>query len=80
MHSLIVPIQLFPTSQRDIPGSPRRKNTREDGGRTAIRWGGGEKKRRGRKGLWPLQIVSPCFSFFQGEGNWKKNIQRGKLK
>lgn len=68
MHSLIVPIQLFPTSQRDIPGSPRRKNTREDGGRTAIRWGGGEKKKGGEEkdcGLCKLSLL--VFLFFKGK-------------
>lgn len=78
MHSLIVPIQLFPTSQRDIPfqrvlrGGRIRGKTVE----LAIRWG--EEKKKERKGSRPANCLS-SFLFLLG-GNRKKNIQRGKLK
>lgn len=78
MHSLIVPIQLFPTSQRDIPfqrvlrGGRIRGKTVE----LAIRWG--EEKKKERKGSRPANCLS-SFLFPLG-GNRKKNIQRGKLK
>lgn len=78
MHSLIVPIQLFPTSQRDIPfqrvlrGGRIRGKTVE----LAIRWR--EEKKKERKGSRPANCLS-SFLFPLG-GNRKKNIQRGKLK
>lgn len=71
MHSLIVPIQLFPTSQRDIPFQRVLSSAEELRGKTvelgdSMERGKGKKKGRGKKrivvGL--LQIVSPCFPFF----------------
>lgn len=80
VHSLIVPIQLFPTSQRDIPGSPRRKNTREDGGRTAIRWGGGEKKKEGKKRIVASANCLSLFFFFSRGRKLEEKYSARKIK
>lgn len=80
MHSLIVPIQLFPTSQRDIPGSPRRKNTREDGGRTAIRWGGGKKKKEGKKRIVASANCLSLFFFFSRGRKLEEKYSARKIK
>lgn len=81
MHSLIVPIQLFPTSQRDIPGSPRRKNTREDGGRTAIRWG---RRGGGREGKKRIVASANCglslFFFFSRGRKLEEKYSARKIK
>lgn len=68
MHSLIVPIQLFPTSQRDIPFQRVLSSAEELRGKTvelgdSMERGRGKKKEEERKGLL-LEIVSPCFPFF----------------
>lgn len=91
MHSLIVPIQLFPTSQRDIPFQRVLSSAEELRGKTvelgdSMERGRGKKKEEERKGLLLaccklslLVFLFFCF-FWEGGGNCKKNIQRGKLK
>lgn len=71
VHSLIVPIQLFPTSQRDIPfqrvlrGGRIRGKTVE----LAIRWGKGEKKKKkGKKRIVACKLSLLVFSFFFWRG------------
>lgn len=82
MHSLIVPIQLFPTSQRDIPtGSPRRKNTREDGG-TGDSMGGGEKKGKKRIAACKLSLLVSLSSGGKSQEKysaWKIKARGGRM-
>lgn len=65
MHSLIVPIQLFPTSQRDIPFQRVLSSAEELRGKTvelgdSMERGKGKKKGRGKKRI----VVGNCLSLF----------------
>lgn len=70
MHSLIVPIQLFPTSQRDIPFQRVLSSAEELRGKTvelgdSMERGRGKKRKRKEKDCcWPAANCLSLFSFF----------------